>query len=132
MTEGNTMADHAADYTAPDDYQAPDLLNTQDDSASPTGEQLEQAVLTAQVRQQIALADRAEAEAALAAGKLAPSERYIPSPAVRRWLYALVAAAGAVAVVYGLATPEQSAVWLEAAGLVLVVTNGLAAANTKR
>lgn len=132
MKKGNTMADHAADNTWGADYASADANATEQPSEAPTVDELERAGLTAQVRQQIAIAQRAEAEAALVEGKLAPSERYIPSPAVRQWLYGLVAAAGAVAVVYGLATPEQSAVWLEAAGLVLVLTNGLAAANTKR
>lgn len=38
--------------------------------------------------------------------------RWIPSPAVRRWLFRSIAAAGPLVVFYGLATADEVALWI--------------------
>lgn len=58
--------------------------------------------------------------------------KFIPSPAVRAWLYGVMVAAGGVAVVYGLLTIEQLGVWLVLGGALLGVSNSLALANTPK
>lgn len=53
------------------------------------------------------------------------------TPARRRRLYQVATAAGALAVLYGLASPQEVAGWLVFAGAVLgTATSALAAANT--
>lgn len=59
--------------------------------------------------------------------------KWIPSPAVRAWLYGIVVAAGAVAVLYGIVTQEQVSVWLHLIEAALLIgTGGLALANTPK
>jgi hypothetical protein len=59
--------------------------------------------------------------------------RIIPSPAARAWIYRIITALAAIAVIYGLVTPEQSTAWLEVAGAALgIISSGLALANTPR
>lgn len=54
----------------------------------------------------------------------------IKDPKVRAYVYGIFAAAGAVALVYGLVNAEQLGVWLALGGAALGLTNGLALANT--
>ena len=54
------------------------------------------------------------------------TNRIIPSPAFRRWIYSIATAGLAVLGVYGLVTTEQSAAW----GVLAAAVTGLAAANT--
>jgi len=59
--------------------------------------------------------------------------RWIPSPAVRKYLYAVLAAVGPLVVFYGLATAEEVALWLGIGATVLGTPTGtLAAVNTPR
>lgn len=59
--------------------------------------------------------------------------RWVPRPEVRAWIYGILAAAGPVAVVYGLVTAEQVALWLGLGGAILGIPAGaLAAANTPK
>lgn len=61
-----------------------------------------------------------------------PSAKFIPSPAVRAYLYGVMVAAAALAVIYGLITVEQMGGWLVLGGALLGVSNGLALANTPK
>lgn len=54
----------------------------------------------------------------------------ITDPKVRAYVYGVMVAAGAVALVYGLVNAEQLGVWLALGGAVLGLSNGLALANT--
>ena len=54
----------------------------------------------------------------------------ITDPKVRAYIYGILVAAGAVALVYGLVNVEQLGVWLALAGAALGLSNGLALANT--
>lgn len=54
----------------------------------------------------------------------------IRDPKVRAYVYGIMVAAGAVALVYGLVNAEQLGVWLALGGAVLGLSNGLALANT--
>lgn len=56
--------------------------------------------------------------------------KWIPSPAVRAWLYGVCVALGALAVGYGIVTAEQGGLWLALAGAILGTGNALAARNT--
>ena len=56
--------------------------------------------------------------------------RLIPSPETRAWLYGIMVAAAALAVIYGITTVEEAGGWLVLAGAALGVSNGLALANT--
>jgi hypothetical protein len=59
--------------------------------------------------------------------------KWIPSPAVRRYLYQVLAAFGPIAVVSGWVTQDQFILWLGFAGTVLATPVGaLAAANTPK
>jgi hypothetical protein len=53
----------------------------------------------------------------------------ITNPTVRAYIYGILVAAGAVALVYGLVNVEQLGVWLALGGAVLGLSNGLALAN---
>lgn len=53
--------------------------------------------------------------------------RYIPSPEVRAWIYGVLAAAAPLAVVYGLLTEQEVALWLGVISAAL--GNGLALLN---
>lgn len=55
---------------------------------------------------------------------------FIKDPAVRRYVYGILAAAGAVALAYGILTATELAVWLALGAAVL--GNTLAAANTNQ
>lgn len=55
----------------------------------------------------------------------------IPSARVRAYLYGVMVAAGAVALVYGLVNAEQLGVWLALGGAVLGVSNAVAYANVR-
>lgn len=58
-------------------------------------------------------------------------DRFIPSPAVRRWLYGIAAAVVPALVLLDVVTGEEGAAWLAVAGAILgVPVLGLAAANT--
>lgn len=54
----------------------------------------------------------------------------ITNPQIRAYIYGIMIAAGAVALVYGLVNAEQLGVWLALGGAVLGLSNGLALANT--
>lgn len=54
----------------------------------------------------------------------------ITNPQIRSYIYGIMIAAGAVALVYGLVNAEQLGVWLALGGAVLGLSNGLALANT--
>lgn len=58
--------------------------------------------------------------------------RWIADPAVRLWLYGILAAAAPIGVAYGLITVEQGGLWLALASALLGVGNLLAARNTPR
>jgi hypothetical protein len=55
---------------------------------------------------------------------------FIKDNVKRAYIYGILVAAGAVALVYGLVTNEQLAVWIALGGAVL--GNGLALANTDK
>jgi hypothetical protein len=52
-----------------------------------------------------------------------------PPPAVRAWLYGIMVAAAALAVIYGIVTVEQAGGWVVLFGALLGASNGLALAN---
>lgn len=54
--------------------------------------------------------------------------RFIPSPALRAWIYGVLVAAAPLAVVYGLLNEEEVALWLGVISAAL--GNGLALLNT--
>jgi hypothetical protein len=59
--------------------------------------------------------------------------KWIHDPQVRQYVYRVLAAAGPVALLYGVLTAEQIAVWLGLAGTVLATPAGaLAAANVPK
>lgn len=59
--------------------------------------------------------------------------KFIPSPAVRRYIYQVLAAFGPIAVVSGWLTQEQFLLWLGFAGTVLATpVSLLASANTPK
>lgn len=59
--------------------------------------------------------------------------KWIPRPALRRYVYTVLAAAGPLVVFYGLATTEEIALWLGVGATILgTPTGALAAANTPR
>lgn len=55
-------------------------------------------------------------------------DRYMPTPAMRAWIYGVLAAAAPLAVVYGLLTEQEVALWLGVISAAL--GNGLALLNT--
>lgn len=55
---------------------------------------------------------------------------FIKDPTKRAYYYGIIAAVGAVALVYGLVTSEQLIVWLALGGSIL--GNSLALANTDK
>lgn len=58
---------------------------------------------------------------------------WIPRPAIRRYVYGVLAAAGPIVVFYGLATTEEVALWLGVGATILgTPTGALAAANVPR
>ena len=69
---------------------------------------------------------RAEARARAAA----TPNRWIPSPAVRLWLYSILVALAGLGIGYGIVTAEQGGLWLALGAAVLGVGNLLAAGNT--
>jgi hypothetical protein len=59
--------------------------------------------------------------------------RWIPDPAVRRWLYGVVVAMIPVLVLFGLISPESVQLWLNLAAAVLGLgTTALATVNTPK
>lgn len=54
----------------------------------------------------------------------------ITNPKTRAYIYGVLVAIGAVALVYGLVNAEQLGVWLALGGAALGLSNGLALANT--
>lgn len=58
--------------------------------------------------------------------------KWIPSRAVRLWLYGVAVAAAAVLVGYGVLTVEQGGLWLALGGALLGVSNAVAARNVPR
>lgn len=54
--------------------------------------------------------------------------RWIPRPELRRYLYTILAAAGPIAVFYGLATAEEIVLWLGLGGTILGTPAGTVAA----
>lgn len=55
---------------------------------------------------------------------------FIKNNAARAYIYGILVAAGAIALVYGLVTNEELVVWLALGGAIL--GNGLALANTDK
>jgi hypothetical protein len=55
---------------------------------------------------------------------------FIQDNRVRAYIYGILVAAGAVAIVYGLVTSEELVVWIALGGAIL--GNGLALANTDK
>lgn len=55
---------------------------------------------------------------------------FIKDAKVRAWIYGIVAAAGYVALVYGLVNAQQLGAWLALGGAILAVSNTLALGNT--
>ena len=65
------------------------------------------------------------------AGKYeAKDGKIIPSAAYRAYIYGLMIAAAPVVVYYGLASVEETGLWIALGGVALGVTNGVALANT--
>jgi hypothetical protein len=59
--------------------------------------------------------------------------RWIPDPAVRRWLYGVVVAMIPVLVLFGLISPESVQLWLNLAAAILGLgTTALATVNTPK
>lgn len=59
--------------------------------------------------------------------------RWVPRPAIRKYIYGVLAAAGPIVVFYGLATTEEVALWLGVGATILgTPTGALAAANVPR
>ena len=58
--------------------------------------------------------------------------RWVPSPAVRLWLYGILVALAALGVGYGILTVEQGGLWLALGAAVLGVGNLIAARNVPR
>lgn len=58
--------------------------------------------------------------------------KWIPSRAVRTWLYGVAVAAAAVLIGYGVLTVEQGGLWLSLLGALLGVGNAVAARNVPR
>ncbi len=56
----------------------------------------------------------------------------ITNPKVRAYIYGILIAAGAVAVVYGLVNVQQLGVWLSLGGAALGLSNGLALVNVPK
>lgn len=57
--------------------------------------------------------------------------KYIPSMAVRRYVYGVIAAALGVALIYGLVNAEQVSAWVILGTAICGLSNGLAFANAK-
>lgn len=55
--------------------------------------------------------------------------KWIPSPQLRRWIFAILASIGPVLVFYGLATSEEIALWLGIGGTILGTPAGSLAAR---
>jgi hypothetical protein len=67
------------------------------------------------------------------AGKYAATSKGLNlSPRTRAYLYRVMTAAGAVALVYGFISGEELGVWLTLAGVALGTTSGLAHANVPK
>lgn len=58
--------------------------------------------------------------------------RFMPSPKVRAYVYAVLVAAGPVAVFYGVLSREEVALWIGFGGTVLSPAGLLALANTPK
>lgn len=56
----------------------------------------------------------------------------ITDPKVRAWLYGIMVAAAALAVIYGITTVQEAGGWVVLFGAALGVSNGLALANTPK
>ncbi|ALY09302.1 holin [Arthrobacter phage Jasmine] len=57
---------------------------------------------------------------------------FIKDPANRAYIYGITAAAGGLALIYGLVNAAQLGGWLALSGAVLGLTNVLALANTNK
>ena len=59
--------------------------------------------------------------------------RWVPNPAIRAWLYRIIAAAGPIVVFYGLMSADEAALWTGLGATILgTPTATLAAANTPK
>lgn len=58
--------------------------------------------------------------------------RFIPSPKVRTYIYRVLVATGPAALLYGLLSAEEVAVWLGIGATILSPGGILAAANTPK
>ncbi|HEY9438274.1 MAG TPA: hypothetical protein VIS29_06425 [Streptomyces sp.] len=56
--------------------------------------------------------------------------KWVPSPAVRTYIYGILVVLAAIAVAYGFITAEQGGLWLSLGAAVLGLGNLLAARNT--
>jgi hypothetical protein len=57
--------------------------------------------------------------------------KWIPTPAVRKYIYGVIAALGAVGLLYGIVTQDQLNVWLQVvSNLLLIGGPALALVNT--
>ena len=54
---------------------------------------------------------------------------WVPSPKIRRWLYALSIPLAALLVAYGLMEPDKVPLWVSFLGVLFGVTNGVAVGN---
>lgn len=76
---------------------------------------------------------KTRAEAAAQREAAAVPNRWIPSPAARRWLYGVLTAAGPLVVFYGLMTAQEVVLWLGLGATILGTPVGaLASANTPK
>lgn len=58
--------------------------------------------------------------------------KWVPSPAVRLWLYGIAVALAALLIGYGILTVEQGGLWLALFGAILGTGNAVAARNVPR
>jgi hypothetical protein len=55
---------------------------------------------------------------------------FIKDVRVRQYIYGIVIAAGALALIYGIVNSQQLGGWIALGGAILGISNGLALANT--
>lgn len=84
-------------------------------------------------KQRTAFGDVPRTRAEAKARATATPNRWIPSPAVRLWLFRSIAAAGPIVAFYGIMSAEEVALWLGLGATILgTPAASLAAANVPR